>query len=218
VKKILVPTLTLAILTGLANPISTACAQAKATLPHKVGLIDMAHVFQNYRKFEVLREDLKGQIGQSDKQAKQMAAAMKSLQEQMKELKSGSPAYVAVEKKILKTKSEFDAFSQGARRDLMRKESQIYKTIYLEVADAVQKYAAYYNYTLIIRFNRLVLDEKATPPEVVQRMNKQVVYFRSDDDITDSVLQYLNKKYQQSSGTAPAGRSAASPAASPRRN
>lgn len=217
-KKILVPTLTLAMLAGLANSLSTAWAQEKATLPHKVGLIDMAHVFQNYQKFEVLREDLKGQIAQSDKQAKQMAAKMKGMQEQMKELKSGSAAYVELEKKLLKAKSEFDAFSQGARRDLMRKESQIYKTIYLEVADAVQKYAAYYNYTLIIRFNRQALDEKATPPEVVQRMNKQVVYFRPDDDITDSVLNYLNKQYQRSSAAAPAGRSATRPAASPRRN
>ncbi|MEO1995698.1 MAG: OmpH family outer membrane protein [Planctomycetaceae bacterium] len=217
-KKILVPTLTLAVLAGLINPISTVWAQGQAPLPHKVGLIDMAHVFQNYRKFEVLREDLKGQIGQSDKQAKQMAASMKSLQEEMKELKSGSPANIQVEKKLLKAKSEFDAFSQGARRDLMRKESQIYKTVYLEVADAVQKYAAYYNYTLIIRFNRQALDEKATPPEVVQRMNKQVVYFRPNDDITESVLKYLNDKYQKSAGAAPAGRSATRPATTPRRN
>ena len=80
----------------------------------------------------------------------------------------------------------------------MRRESQIYKTVYLEVSDAVQKYADYYKYTLIIRFDRQGLDDKATPPEVVQRMNKQVVFHRTDDDITDAVLQYLNRLYEKS--------------------
>lgn len=202
-------TVCVAIIAALAgNSAAPAFAQGQASekIPHKVGLIDMAHVFQNYKKFEVLREDLKAEIAKSDAQAKTMADAMKSVQEQMADMKSGSPAYVEAEKKLLKAKSEFDAYTQGARRDLMRRESQIYKTVYLEVTDAVNKYAEYYKYTLIMRFNRQALDDKATPPEVVQRMNKQVVFHRTDDDITDSVLNYLNKLYEKSAGTANAPR------------
>ena len=193
-----------ALLAGVSAPTSVAYGQGAEKAPHKVGLIDMAHVFQNYKKFEVLREELKAEIAKSDSTAKQMAEAMKTLQAQMADLKSGSPDYVNAEKRLLKMKSEFDAFTQGARRDLMRRESAIYKTVYLEVSDAVNKYADYYKYTLIIRFDRQALDDKATPPEVVQRMNKQVVFHRADDDITDAVLQYLNRLYDQSNPSKPA--------------
>lgn len=218
-RKLSVCVATVAVMAGISLVPVNATGQTKEQVPHKVGLIDMAHVFQNYKKFEVLREDLKAEIAKSDAQAKTMAEGMKSLQEQMADMKSGSPAYVEAEKRLLKAKSEFDAYTQGARRDLMRRESQIYKTVYLEVTDAVNKYADYYKYTLIIRFNRQALDDKATPPEVVQRMNKQVVYHRTDDDITDSVLQYLNKMYDKSSGAAaPAGGTARTPAAGTSRN
>lgn len=206
-KKLILSLSAIAVLAISATAPQAVQAQAKPSIAHKVGLIDMAHVFQNYKKFEVLREDLKAEIAQSDQEAKKMADQMKSLQEQMKELKPDSQNYIDAEKRLLKMKSEFDAFTQGARRDLMRRESEIYKTIYLEVADAVQKYAQYYKYTLVIRFNREGLDDKATPPEVVQRMNKQVVYYQPEDDITDSVLQYLNRVYDES-GSGGAARSA----------
>lgn len=206
-KSLVVPAIATVLLAAAVTGPTTAYGQAGESVPHQVGLIDMAHVFQNYKKFEDLREGLKAEIAKSDSQAKQMAEAMKSLQAEMADFESGSATYVEAEKRLLKMKSEFDAFTQGARRDLMRRESQIYKTVYLEVSDAVQKYASYYKYTLIIRFDRQALDDKATPPEVVQRMNKQVVFYRTDDDITDAVLQYLNRLYDQSksAGNTPAG-------------
>jgi outer membrane protein len=50
-----------------------AAKSAGESVPHMVGLIDMAHVFKQYKKFDFLREDLKAQIGQSEGQAKEMA-------------------------------------------------------------------------------------------------------------------------------------------------
>ena len=41
--------------------------------PHKVALVDMAFVFKNYKKFEVLREDLKEEIQASEGEAKSRA-------------------------------------------------------------------------------------------------------------------------------------------------
>ena len=175
-------------------------AAPAASAPHKVGLIDMAHVFQEYEKFKVLREDLKAEIERTDAQARQSLDQVTGVQTRIKEFKQGSPEYVQLEKQLLDAKSKYDAFRAGAQRDLMRKESKIYKQIYLEVSDAVKKYADVYSYTLIMRFSRKTVDDSTTPPEIVQGMNKQVVYFRSDDDITDKVLRYLNNQYQNTGG------------------
>lgn len=207
-----------ALVVAFAACLSTSEVRAQAAAPaaptvHKVGLIDMAFVFKNYKKFEALREDLKQEITAGDSKAKALAEKIKDGQAQMKKFKEGSPEFVKVEKELLALTGEFEAFRKGAQRDLMRREADIYKTVYLEVMDTVQKYAQHYNYTLVIRFSRDGVESDDDPSKVVQGMNRQVVYFRGEDDITDSVLDYLNRRYQATAKLplGPAGGAAATP-------
>jgi outer membrane protein len=180
---------------------NTVSAQ-DAAAPSRVGLIDMAHVFKNYEKFKALRDDLKNEITSSDNQAKAMATRIKTVQDQLKTFNEGSPEYLEKEKELAKSASDFEAFRKVAQRDFLRKEAEIYKTVYLEVADAVKLYAQHYKYAVILRFNREDIQTSSNPEEVLQSMNRQVVYFYAKDDITESVLQYLNKKYATTGGTA----------------
>ncbi len=168
-------------------------------LPHKVGLIDMAQVFKDYEKFKTLREGLQAQIEQSDAQAKQMLAEMQALQEQAKsgQLKQGSPEYQQIEEQLITKKGQLEAFRQVQQREFLRKESEIYKQVYLEVQDMVSKFAEHFNYTLIVRFNRSKVDEAENPQEVIQSMNRQVVYHRGQDDITPRIVDALNGSYKQ---------------------
>jgi len=196
VKRTLTSALAFAILTGSFTITHTASAQTKpAAQPHKVGLIDMAYVFQEYEKFKVLRQDLKAEIERSDTQAKQYMTQSQQLQAKLKEFKSGSTDYIKYEKQLLTLKADFDAYRTSAQRDLMRRESQIYKQVYIDVSAAVKEYCKHYDYTLVMRFNRKSVDESEAPNDIVQGMNRQVVFFQQQDDITDRVLMYLNKNY-----------------------
>ena len=129
-------------------------APGKEARPHMVGLIDMAHVFKNYRKFDSLREDLKKEIAESENQAKQMAQNVKNLQEEMKQLKETSADFDAKEKELAEMTATFEAFRRSTQRDILKQESAIYHQVYMEVSDAVAKYSKYYGYTLVLRFNR----------------------------------------------------------------
>jgi outer membrane protein len=184
---------------------------AQSTAPHKVGLIDMAHVFKNYKKFEVLREDLKQEISASEEQAKAMQAELQQMQGNMKGLTEGSKEYSKAEQEIVKKAAEFEGFRRTASREFLKKESQIYLQVYNETSEAVKKYADFYKYTLVIRFNREELDTE-NPQNLLQGMNRQVVYHRGEDDITVSVLDYLNRRYTPATPTAtkPAPRTAPS--------
>lgn len=169
-------------------------AAAQSNTPHKVGLIDMAHVFKNYKKFEALRDDLKQEIGESENKAKEMQTELQQMQQNMKDVKEGSKEYAKAEQDIVKKAAEFEAFRRTASREFLKKESQIYLQVYNETSDAVKKYADFYKYTLVIRFNREDLDTE-NPQNLLQGMNRQVVYHRGEDDITVSVLDYLNRRY-----------------------
>lgn len=205
-KKLIVGAMAVAMLASLfvvSQPIQGQDAQGGAT-PHQVGLIDMAQVFKDYEKFKTMREALQAEIEQSDAQAKAKLEQMKQLQQQAQSgnFKEGSPEYQQIEQKLIQLKSELESFQKLKQRDFLRKESEIYKTVYLEVQDAVQKYAEYKNLALIMRFNRNKVEEAENPQEVIQSMNRQVVYHRASDDITDSVLGYLNREYSKQASAA----------------
>lgn len=212
-KRILVSAAVMVTLAGVAgvsvstftNLTGMAWGQNASGAPtaHKIGLIDMAEVFKDYKKFEALREGLKAEIAESDQQAKQMVDQINAARERLKQVTEGSPDFAKLEKQILSMTSDLEAFRKGKQRDFLRQEAQIYKTIYLEVSDAVKKYADYYGYTLIIRFDRKTLEDAENPAEVVQRMNQLVVDYRPEDDITNSVKDYLNKKYNPAGPTTP---------------
>lgn len=175
--------------------------QKSASIPHKVGLIDMAEVFNKYEKFKLLREGLKAEVTASDQIRQQRAMQIKTLQGQLKSgtYSQDSPDYSKLEKKLIGLTAEYESFRKSEQRKFMRKETQIFKTIYLEVSDAVRLYTHYNDYTLIIRYSRKSLDEAEKPNEVLQHMNQLVVVSREEDDITKQVLDYLNRKYNSAS-------------------
>jgi outer membrane protein len=196
-------------------PAKSPGAESNAVPPHQVGLIDMSFVFKNYQKFNTMTASLQEEIQQLDEQAKTKVERMKQLQGQLTggTLKEGSAEFIEAETSLMNAKSELETFKRVAQRDFLRKEADIYKTIYLEVEDAVRRYAAYYHYTLVLRFNRQDVHEAENPRDVMNGMNRQVLYFRSQDDLTDPILEYLNSEWQKQSGTssAPSGEKTGKP-------
>jgi Skp family chaperone for outer membrane proteins len=171
--------------------------------PHRIALIDMARVFKNYKKFEAMREELKGELAKSEERFKAMAETVKKETVDMKGFKEGSEEYSHLEKSLLTHTSQMEAFRKSQQRDLIRKEAQIYKTIYLEVSDAVEKYAQHFNFTLVLRFSGDELSGQENPEEVMRGLNRQVVYYRPSEDITNAICEFLNRRYQRVA-TAPA--------------
>ena len=203
-KKVIVSASVIALLAGVLALTGDAWSQqgkegasgaaAATNIPHKVGLIDMAFVFKNYKKFESLREDLKVEIASSEEQAKEMQKEIVEYQQKLKELKEGGAEYTKLEQQAVKKAADFENFRRQMSREFLKKESQIYLQVYNEVSKMVERYATHFNYTLIIRFNREDLDTE-NPQALLQGMNRQVVYYRQNEDITTPVLESLNKKF-----------------------
>ena len=183
-------------------------ASASAAMPHQVGLIDMAHVFKEYSKFKALSEALKQEVEGVDNQAKGMVEELQQLQARIKSgtLVEGSPDYNTIEQQFLTKSTELETFRKMKQREFLRKEADIYKTVYLEVQDAVQQYARIYHYTLIMRFSRDQVESAENPQEIIQSMNRPVVYHRNRDDLTDPILKYLNEQYGRTATRAGAPR------------
>lgn len=188
-----------------AAPKAAAAAATTERAPSRIGLIDMAKVFEGYSKFKVLRDELAAEIERSDAEARVMVEKMQGMQKEMQEsgLAPGSAEYEAKEKQILDAKGEFEAFRAATQRKLARRESEMFKEIYADTTAMIRKYAEWAEYTVVIRFDSKDIEDDTAPAEAVQRMNKQVVYYQPDNDITGVVLQSLNKQYEGSGGKTP---------------
>ena len=181
--------------TFLAGP---ALAQSANNTQHQIGLIDMAYVFKNYDKFTALTEALETEIASSTAEMKTKAQAGQKIQEQMKTFETGSAEYEKLEGDLLSLQGEIQKIQIKKRREFMRKEADLYKEIYLEATEAVGRYARYYNYTLILRFDRSGVTSAEDPQKIAKGMNQQVLYHRNRDDLTDPILNYLNDKWKKS--------------------
>jgi outer membrane protein len=205
VKRITVKASVFLLVAGLAWVPAAVLAEGRPPeSPHRIALIDMARVFKNYKKFENLREELKGDLTKTEDKFKLMAEQIRKEQSDLKLMKEGSDEYATKEKVVLTHTTQAEAFRKGQQRDLIRREAQIYKTIYLEVADAVQKYASHFNYTLVLRFTSDEVETTENPEEVMRGLNRQVVYYRPNDDITNAIVRYLNSNYQRNAAAQPA--------------
>lgn len=189
--------------------VQAAQAQNSPSQPHMIALIDMAEVFKKYKKFEAMRETLKTEITASEAEMKKEIETLQALQAKLQSLDEASPAYAATEKELASKASDLEAVRKVKQREFLRKESSIYKAIYMESTEAVSKYADYYKYTLVLRFNRTDITENDNAKDVINGMNKQVVYYRPEHDITDAVLKYLNDRYAREVSAAAGGTGAA---------
>ncbi len=200
------------------SPLSAQeAAPAADRSPSRVGLIDMAKVFEGYDKFKVLRDELSAEIEKSDAEAKVMVERMQQMQKEVQEsgLQPGSAEYEQAERGLLDAKGEFESFRAATQRRLARRESDMFKVIYADASGMVQRYAEHVGYTVVIRFDSKGIEDETAPAEAVQRMNKQVVYYRPENDITNIVLSALNREYaSRRTGTPARSASSSAPARS----
>lgn len=184
---------------GLMVATATVSAQdaAAPAAPHQIGLIDMAHIFKNYEKFKDQTASLQKAAEEAEAQAQDMMNQGKQLQQQLQTMQVGSPDYNKIEAQLIELKNKLETFRQVEQQKIVRQQADLYKTIYLEVQDVVNRYASHYKYTLIIRFSRTEVAESTNPQAILQNMNRQVVHYQPQDDITDPILKYLNDSYKK---------------------
>ena len=193
--------LTAAVLAGFIFTRPTV-AQAEKDAPGKIGLIDIVHVFKEYDKVKTMLKGLAEEAKTNESALKTKVQDMQQVQKQLKSgnFAQGSPQYKQLEQKLISMSTEIESERKMRQLEFVRKESEIYKSVYVEIQDTVAMFAKHYNYDVILKFSRTKVDEASNPRDVMASMNRQVVHFDPQDDITSPILQYLNTQYGKTAG------------------
>lgn len=199
--------LSVAALASLAVLVAPALGQnAKpagkpALKPAVIGLVDMAKVFKEYKKFGDLRNQLQAEMQQKQAEAQAIAKEATKIKEELKLLTPGSPDFVRRETDLTRLSTEFQTKGKVAEAHLRRREAEIFEDVYRDAIKVVKLYAEYYGYSMVLRFNSEPLSAE-NPQKLTTGLNKLVVYSKPESNITEAVYDYLNRQYKPTGGAA----------------
>ena len=190
---------------GTLAAAAPAAAQGNKMAPSRVAVIDMGEVFAQYDRFEDERKQIESAIEADSAKAKQVAEQMKKIQATLQSgtYKQDSEEYLNLVAQINKLQTDLKVEQAKIGQKYMKKEADTYKEIYAEVTAAVKLYSEYRGYSMVIRSEQAKVEDAEAAGDILQGMNKLVVYTAPGDDITDSIVKYLDGQYSKKTGKPP---------------
>ncbi|MBS0263233.1 MAG: OmpH family outer membrane protein [Planctomycetes bacterium] len=193
-------------LTGATYLLSPASGQDRAaksapaedpSAPHRIGVIDVDYIWEKYDKVKVELEELKAEIQATEEKLKTMQRNGQEAFEEYKTLKDGTAEKKAKEEKLNQMQALFDAKRKTFQNELKREQAKLQLTIYQEIQDAVKTVANHNNITLVVKVSRNEAGSISDPARTQAMLGQPCIYHRKQDDMTDTVLNLLNKRYNQ---------------------
>lgn len=195
-----------ALMAAVVAACSALTAQAQGTAPPRptVAIIDLSYVFKNYTKFNEMTAGMKRQVEAADAQLKGRQEELKKIAEQFSSLPLGSPERNKLEEQATQMDADIKVEIATQRKDFLRQEAQIYYNVYQEVQDTIKTYCERNGILLVMRFNGEPPDPN-NPQEVMQDLNKAVVYYHRAIDITFPIKEALEAAHPTAGQQRPAG-------------
>lgn len=160
---------------------------------HNIAVVDVSVIFKKHVRFLAMVEKFKKDVQAAEAKLKVEFDQIKALQEQLKGLAPGSPDYKQMEQRIARSGADWQLKQQTQKKDLMDYEGTIYFQVYKELDDAVKRFAQKHSIALVLRYASEPVDDPNNRNEIVRGINKSVVYVDPSLDITDWILQDLNR-------------------------
>ena len=162
----------------------------------KFAVVDMEKLFKNYYKTKVASAKLKKQAETFKDYADRLAQAQLKLKEEFNALRDASQniAYSETQRESkrlaardkyrqLKSKElELEQYSRDKRIQLRDKEAAMRKDILTEIRKAIAKYAKNKKFTLVLDSSGRTMNNISS-----------IIYFRTELDITEIILDIINK-------------------------
>src|SRR3989304_9817602 len=163
----------------------------------KVGVVDLNNVFEKYEKRKASDAQLKEQEKQYQKIINDKKKELVSLNEKIQLLDLGSEARKRDEKTFEKKNMELESYAKFAEKNIMRKYKDYFGSLYTEVCREVEDIGKRERYDLIIKKEEPELQSGGISELQFKVGIKTVLYHSESIDMTNQVIDNLNKKYSE---------------------
>jgi len=168
-----------------------------------IGLLDVQKVFEKHARFKQMMDGLEQDIQRIDEWIKAERESLRTMNEELKQYKPGSPDFRQKEQQIAERMSRLQAQVQIQKRDVIQKKAKIHYIVFSEVRDEVASIAAARGLIAVMQYNSQKVNSE-DPEDIIRDLNSLIVYHAPGIDITQEVLDNLARRMPYN-GAAPAG-------------
>jgi Skp family chaperone for outer membrane proteins len=158
-----------------------------------IALIDIGVIFKGHELFKQRMGDLQGDMERAEKRMKTEADSLKALREKLNSYHAGTPDYNDLEAKIAKDSAELNVRYQLQKKEFAKIEAKIYYGVYQEIQQEVNAFAQANGIAAVLKFSSEPSDPEQ-PDQVLRDLNKPVIWWSRNMDITPVILQTLNRR------------------------
>ena len=163
----------------------------------KVGVVDLNNVFEKYEKRKASDAQLKEQEKQYQKIINDKKKELVGLSEKIQLLDLGSEARKRDEETFEKKNMELESYAKFAEKSIMKKYKDYFGSLYTEVCKEVEGIGKREQYDLIIKKEEPELQSGGISELQFKVGIKTVLYHSESIDMTNQVIDNLNKKYSE---------------------
>lgn len=160
--------------------------------PANIAVIDIAAIYKNHTRFTQMMNEIKTDMEAADAAMKKEREALKGMAESLDQFRSGTPDYKRLEEEIARRQSNLATQVQLQKKEFLLREARVHYTVYQEVMQEVDYFAASHGIAMVFRFNSEPVDVEK-PDEVLRYINKPIVWTPQGCNITQYVLERVNR-------------------------
>lgn len=175
-------------------------AQAASRPAADFALIDVGAIFKKHELFKRQMADLNADMQRAEAEMKQQADALRAFKEKTSEYKAGTPEYRDAEAQLAEKSANLNVRFQLQKKDFAKAEAKIYFRVYQEIHAEVDAYARATGVAAVLKFSSEQADIE-NPESVLRELNKPVIWYAQNVDITQLILDSLNQRATQRGDT-----------------
>ena len=163
----------------------------------KVGVVHLSKAFDAYEKTKKLDTQLKADTQKKMQAAKGMRDDINTLNQQMEHNMLSAEKRMDIKEKLELSKLKYDMFRKRTMALAERQQIMHISDVYKDIRSAINAYAKQNGYDLIIRLQPPEREHKDIA-SLEQEINLTTVLYAGEKvDITQAVIESLNKAYKQ---------------------
>jgi Skp family chaperone for outer membrane proteins len=174
----------------LASPARAQQPPVRPSAGPGIALVDVSYIFKHHPRFKAQEEEIKADAERAQMEFKRVNDAIAKDAERLNEFRPGTPDYKAAEEDIVNRKMKLQGSVQLQKKEFMQRDAKIYYNVYTEIMQEVQYYCQANAISLVLDFNGDAINPD-NPSEVARGLQRQVIYYNKDLDITPYVLKRL---------------------------
>ncbi len=177
-------------LVALGSVIGTA---GSSCLAQPTAIIDIRAVFQQHEAFNQQLDLLRKQAEQFQAEAQQAEQRLIQQSESLRQYAPSSQEFRNGESQLAQQAAVLEVSQRNKMQEMMRAEARLHFDAYQQVRAVVTEQCEQRGVNLVLRFRNDPMDPQ-NAESVMQRVNSSVVFFRSDLDLTASVVAAIRQR------------------------